>query len=211
MSIGSKQHPPKTASDSNAKNHQENVAASVHSLARSARQAPDLAQRLDRLLDASPADLERISVEIRNHPELVAMMMRLTASLAPETIPCSLEDAVVVLGTHRLRVLVYMWSVLPHAYKMVELAAQEANSEAGAGDESVRAGASAQWTLEAMYLASFLRWLGLDNPGNANASHIAPYLASAITGRELAALHELLMQDFISLIPVLDPALLRPR
>lgn len=211
MPIVSKEHFRSAASESTTKNDKEWVAATVHSLACSAKAAPDLALRLNRLLDASPADLEGIASEIRNHLELVAMIMKLTASLAPETIPCTLEEAVVVLGTHRLRVLVYMWSVLPQAYKTVEQSARETNSSAIGEDESAYARTSAQWTPEALYLASFLRWLGLDTPGAANAPQLAAHLASGISGSDHAALHELLMQDFISLIPVLDPALLKPR
>jgi hypothetical protein len=67
--------------------------------------------RLTRLLHAAPIDLAAICAEIRTHGELEALIMRLTGSLvlSPDEPLSTVEEAVVVLGTERLRVLIDLW------------------------------------------------------------------------------------------------------
>ena len=71
--------------------------------------------------------------------------------------------------------------------------------------------ASADWTPETIYLVSFLRWLGLDSPGLSISGNQPPCFASGSQGGELSVLTDILMRDFVSLIPILDPAILMPR
>ena len=133
--------------------------------------------------------------------------------LSPEGPAPKIEDALVVLGTHRLRVLIYMWSVLQGL-------AGDAGRIAGGGDAGSRGALESQpvpadaphtWSPEALYLASFLRCLGLDSPGALTPRGVPLCFAPSLQTEDFAELRNLLMRDFVSLIPVLDPAILKPR
>jgi HD-like signal output (HDOD) protein len=151
---------------------------------------------LNRILDAEPVDLARVSEEIRTDPAFESLVLRLAASLvlSPEVASPRLEEAAVVLGTDRLKILGYMWSVLGGLHDKVS-SGEQAVSES-----------PAKWTPEALYIASFLRCLGLDSPDAADSSPL-PVLHSV----EIPDLKKMLMRDFLALIPVLDPSLLIPR
>jgi hypothetical protein len=65
-------------------------------------------QLLTDLLDAVPIDLARISEHIRSHAAIAELMVRLARSLllsADSRI--TIEDAAVMLGTDRLRIVAY--------------------------------------------------------------------------------------------------------
>jgi len=151
--------------------------------------------RLTRILNADPVDLARVSEEIRGQPGLEALVLRLAASLvlSEEGSILKLEEAAVVLGTDRLRVLTHMWSLLSGL-------PGEVRAEYGLP------GSGKDWSPEAFYIASFLRCLAGADPYAAKGSE-TPSLQSA----DLAALKTMLMRDFVSLIPALDPSLLIPR
>lgn len=91
---------------------------SGHSRVTAAGQAPgkpetrEAAQLLTKLLTCAPVDLSGISDEIRRHPDLESLILRPGALLAPSPDePLStIEEAVVVLGTSRLRALIDQWS-----------------------------------------------------------------------------------------------------
>ncbi len=163
--------------------------------AQAARDDPASVDCLTHLLDADPVDLGRVSEEIRGEPGLEALVLRLAASLvlSEEGAIPKLEEAAVVLGTDRLRVLVHMWSLLNGL-------PGEVRAEYGL------AGTGKTWSPEAFYIASFLRCLAIADP-HATKSNEIP----SMHGGDLAALKSLLMRDFVSLIPALDPSLLIPR
>lgn len=155
---------------------------------------PEPVLRINRLLDAEAVDLSRIGQEIRSQPELDSLVMRMATSLAlsPADSVQTLEEAVVVMGTDRLRVVLYMWSLLRQ--KTGEVSSARAVRE---------------WNPEALYLASFLRYLGLDSPGAANLhSEMFSFALDPQRG-EFADLRDMLMRDFLALVPVLDPLLLK--
>ena len=80
----------------------------------------EAAHRLTKLLASPPVDLSGVSNEIRRHPDLESLILRpgisLVPSLAPSLVPSideplsTIEEAVVVLGTSRLRTLIDAWS-----------------------------------------------------------------------------------------------------
>ena len=72
----------------------------------------EAAHHLTKLLTSAPIDLSGISNEIRRHPDLESLILRPGVSLAPSPDePLStVEEAVVVLGTSRLRALIDAWS-----------------------------------------------------------------------------------------------------
>ncbi|HKV06365.1 MAG TPA: HDOD domain-containing protein [Candidatus Acidoferrales bacterium] len=179
------------------------IDATERSPAGDPRSAAKLVEHLNAMLTASPVDLARISGEIRALPDLETLIMRLTPSLvlSPDSSITTLEEAAVVLGTARLRVLVYAWSLV---------------TEARGTKDSREAGESAsreptEWTAETLYLTSLLRWLGMDSPGSGALPRLAPCRSAGVASEEVAELTEILMRDFMSLIPILDPAILRPR
>lgn len=146
------------------------------------------------LLDAEPVDLSRIVPSVRPHSDLESLVLRMAISLdlSPVDSCRTLEDALVALGADRLRILVYTWSLLK--YKSAET-----------DPPSVPAG----WSPEALYLASFLRYLGLDSP-EAAILHSEMFSFAVDPHRaEFADLRDTLMRDFFALLPVLDPSILR--
>jgi len=159
-----------------------------------AHDVPVPVMRLNDLLDAGLIDIESIGREIRAEPELEFLTTRMVASLAlsPVNSVVRIEDAVVLLGKDRLRVVLYMWSVLRQK-----------------GAQILRTCADEGWSVEALYLASFLRYLGLDSPDAAVLHSEMFGFALDPQRRESASLRDILMRDFLALVPILDPSLLR--
>ncbi len=151
-------------------------------------------QRIMRLLESESIDLTRISEEIRAHPDLESLVLRMAVSLSLSPVDSyrNLDEAVVVLGADRLRVLLYTWSLLERKTLQVRPSA-----------------APGSWSPEALYLASFLRYLGLDSPDAAILHSEMFCFALESQREEFADLRDTLMRDFLSLIPVLDPSILR--
>jgi HDOD domain len=181
-------------------------------LKRDARDVSDTALRLTRLLRSAPVDLARIGREIRAHPDLEALIMRLAASLGLSigSTGLTIEEAAVVLGTDRLRVLVYMWSLLPDERGAAE---SRRTDESQLGDTvaalSILTSAFPAGNPETLYLAGFLRWLGLDLPDPATPRDEPPCFAAGLQSADLPGLTDILVRDLVALIPVLDPAFLK--
>jgi HD-like signal output (HDOD) protein len=72
----------------------------------------EAARRLTKLLASAPIDLSGISDEIRRHPDLESLILRPAISLvpSPDEPLGTIEEAVVALGTTRLRTLIGVWS-----------------------------------------------------------------------------------------------------
>ena len=153
--------------------------------------APPTAHRTQRvdslnaLLESAPIDLAAISEEIRRRPELEAQVVRLGRSLglsSDETVNC-VEDAVVVLGAQRLRVVIDLWAMRPNG------AARLSPITPGADAPAVgNPGAP-----EVEYLERLLRRLS-DEAATPGAA-----------GDRLSILTDCFMQDFFSLLPVIQP------
>jgi len=151
-------------------------------------------QRITRLLESEPIDFARVSKEIRSHSDLESLISRMVVSLAlqPVDLSLTLDEAIVVLGVDRLRILLYTWSLLQRRTLHIHPPA-----------------APSCWSPEALYLASFLRYLGLDSPDAAILHREMFSFALEPERAEFADLRDTLMRDFLSLIPVLDPSILR--
>lgn len=164
--------------------------------------------RFEKLLCSEPVDLARISREIRAHPEMEALAARLLVSLAlcPGDSPLSVEEAALSLGTDRLRVLVYMWSLLrrnpPDAsFWAKRLPCAKPLPATKEGDVPQMKEDSP----ESLYLLSFVRWLGLDVRAPATMPHRDPRLNQGLYGERVLGLAETLARDFLSLMPFLEP------
>jgi hypothetical protein len=122
------------------------------------------------------------------------MRMATSLALSPTESLRTPEEAVVLLGTDRLRVVLYMWSLRKHD---------------SAKNSSLSA--TADWSPEALYLASFLRYLGLDSPDAAILHSEMFSFALDPQRAEFADVRDMLMRDFLALLPMLDPSLLTSR
>jgi hypothetical protein len=117
-----------------------------------------------------------------------------------------MEEAAVALGTDRLRVLVYMWSLLSdgrHAEGSLETG--EFQSIDPAGGSPTLSEAFQAWNTEALYLAC------LESLASVKSREKPPCSAAGLQSEDMPRLTALLIRDFVALIPVLDPAISRLR
>lgn len=170
----------------------------IHSLTNAAvtndPQKSDALDCLRDLLISAPIDLSGISDEIRRHPDLESLILRLGVSLAlsPDEPLNTVEEAVVVLGTTRLRVLIDLWSSAPRS-----ISADASNSQLAS-----HVSLSPTKTPEVGYLSNFLRCLESDSSGD--GERLAAW-ASKIPTDEMHTLTDLFMRDFFSLLPLIQP------
>jgi len=145
------------------------------------------------MLGADPVELRCVCDEIRAHPELEALVIRLsgTLSLSVNPSPATIEEAAVQLGVDRLRVVFRAWSSLCNAM---------GNQERMQNPD--------RWTPEAIYLTAFFHELGLDVQAAKSKNPSAGDLSNLETEYR-AGLTDVLIRDFLSLIPHLDPSLLK--
>ena len=159
----------------------------------------EAAIRLMGLLFAAPFDLAAICDEIRSHSRLEELVTRLGSLLgtSPEAPISSVEEAVIVLGTDRLRVLIDLWS-----------AGEVPSAEIDRAQERHAAGAAlapSSGTPEMQYLANFIRCLGLDSLDSPLPLAHPASGPSHISSNQMVALTDLFMRDFFSLLPVVQP------
>jgi len=171
--------------------------------------APDPAALLTVLLNAAPVDLCRVSEEMRAHPDLQALVMRLACylSFSPDNVGTSIEEAVIVVGTDRLRVLVYLWSLLRQRPVADNPCDPIASKSASAKPSRKNPRAHAASHTEMSCLANFLESLGL-------ASGAAPQRQSfgvppRFQEAEFFELTDMLVRDIVSFIPQIEPAFRR--
>jgi HDOD domain len=190
---------------------------------RTAASVPEIsgpAARLAELLAEDPVDLARVSDEIRAQPALAAMVQRVAASLqlSPEGSARSVEEAAVVLGTDRLRILLHAWPVFEKARQGKPAEGTAPNNaatqagQAGAALVAGDAGASQDaWTPESLYLASFVRFLKTGDAAEAIPPEELGMSAGGAARSEVAEMTEMLVRDFIALIPSIDPRVMGAR
>ncbi|HVB88412.1 MAG TPA: HDOD domain-containing protein [Candidatus Dormibacteraeota bacterium] len=171
-----------------------------------AANAPGFAHRLMQLLAEDPVDLARVSDEIRAQPALAAVVKRMAASLqlSPEDSVTSVEEAAIVLGTDRLRVLLY---ALPQ-FENIRQGMESSGVEFEADVKPAFAFASpdapkvvAAWTPELFYLASFVRFLGLADLDSVTPGEGGDRGSPDFERSEAAAMTEILIRDFLALVP----------
>lgn len=182
-------------------------AAILDALAPTARET---ALQFDDLLGSAPADLARISDEIRSHPGLERLITRFFASLviSPGDTFRSIEEATIVLGTDRLRILVSIW-LLFQKTGAEEVAVVESKITAPRARTNATPDApESTWTPEMRYLASLMRLLGLNLASSAATSPDGSLLDSQFQKEQVQGLIELFGADFISLISSPNSAVL---
>ena len=149
--------------------------------------APNRSERIVRLaalLEEDPVDLAQVSDEIRSQPELADVVTRFAASLQlpAEKMVSTVEEAAIILGTERLRVLLQGWPAFHEAFdhQIVMVAAQTD------GNRQVHARSP-----ESLYLASVTRLLSLGTHSPAD------------TPPGTAQMSETLLRDLLALLPAI--------
>jgi hypothetical protein len=135
------------------------------------------------LLEEDPVDLARISDEIRSQPELADAVRRVAGFLqlaADETVT-SVEEAAIVLGTERLRILLRGWSAFQNPFRH--------DTGTSAAEKDPDRQLEAARSPESLYLASLTRVLGFGNSVATAAS------------LETTEMSEMLLRDFLALLP----------
>lgn len=158
------------------------------------------------LLGAVPVDLARISEHIRSHSEIADLVIRLARSLVLSADSrMTIEDAAVMLGTDRLHVLASMWSIM-EKYDEGGCAEKPPASTDGSGDTpQTFCIHGTSWTAQTLYLATFLRTLGLNSPDSELPWDRKESAVPAWQTEDFADLRNLLMRDFLALLPTLNP------
>lgn len=171
--------------------------------------------RLANLLTEDPVDLARVSDEIRAEPALADVIRGIAAvlHLSPDSSVSSVEEATILLGVDRLRVISEAFPAFVRLHKdtLVRTVAGEIHFEAAEGESrSPKAGHRAPEraeTPESLYLASFVRLLRLDDAGleggSCGESHWGSLGASPSS---IAEMTEILVRDVLSFVPRLNQA-----
>lgn len=167
------------------------------------------AATLSSLLALDTIELCLISDEIRLHSGLEAMVMRLSHSLllSPDLPPTTVEGAAILLGVDRLRVLIHAWTLIEQERAG---AAEDSDSTSGlCVDDFGRQNSLSYATPETLYLTTFLHLMGLDASTPQPYPHVSHVLLPSGDLEHVPALTDILMRDFISLIPFLDATILK--
>ncbi len=186
----------------NAGRHLHKINARLHSDASTAandRETCETVAKLTAMLVCAPIDLASISDEIRRHAELEALVLRLGVSLvlSPEQPVNTVEEAVVVLGTSRLRILLDVWAT----------AAPLSADTGRRSPVSQSSGSASVATPEMRYLKNFLRSMGFETQENTSTqTHFADWV-NRNSPEQMFALTDLFMRDFFSLLPVIQPGI----
>lgn len=151
--------------------------------------ARHLARRLAGLLSATPVDLRCLGEQNRSAPGLEALVMKLSISWARAAgnRAATVEEAAIVLGTDRLRVLVDLWSRHMATAEPVQVAAGDHTDSRRPPGYQPRRGAAASLLPE------------------------VPQVACGRDAGQRWEWSEILLRDLMSLIPLVDPALCKPR
>jgi hypothetical protein len=179
---------------------------------------------LRRLLDADAVDLRSVGDAIRIHPELESLILKLCdlLVLTSEDPASSVEEAAIVLGKERLRIVVQAWSANRWTDKdriepqTENLQATPSSQSSGAVPAGVIVGRPARF-LSSEFSAEILE---LDNLFQSARRDVVSFLDTGgeSCGRRLdrelrqaAHLTDLLVRDLLSLISLTSPAIPSPR
>jgi len=171
------------------------------------------AARLADLLAEDPVDLARVSDEIRAQPALADVIQRVAVMLqvAPGASVGSVEEAAVLLGIDRLRVLLEAFPAIVKLHTGILAsgsAGGEAPSVANGQPISGRVDTddpAAGEIPESVYLASFARLLGFHGE-DAGALPDEARLHPGASPSELAEMTEILVRDVLALVPRVSQA-----
>jgi len=171
---------------------------------------------LIRLLAADAVDLREVGDAIRVHPELESLVLQLCdfLVLSPGVPVSSVEEAAIVLGKDRLRIVVHAWSLnrctgdacsAPQS-GIAELAAEHQENGAAPApmtDNVLTPFLSAEFSEEILKLANLFHWVwrdALSVASGAGENHAAGVDNEL---KQAALLTNLLVRDLLSLVSTL--------
>lgn len=166
----------------------------------------------DSLFGAEPVDLSAVCEEIRRTPGLQDTALRLfrSLSLSAEEPANSLEEAAIALGTGRLKALFKGWAMLQAKEFPSPMLTLPATEDSDRGSRSKPEAPVIPWTPESLYLAGFLRILGLDMPKELAGKPQSENLSARIPLIPCSGLTDIFIRDFISLLPSLGDSFVAP-
>jgi hypothetical protein len=174
--------------------------------------APDLIK----LLAADAVDLREVGDAIRAHPELESLVLRLCdlLALSPGVPVSSVEEASIVLGKDRLRIVVHVWSL--NRWKGDDRSASQPGipeevtepQENGAAPSVMTEGLltpllSAELSAEILGLASLFHWVRRDALSFATSAGEKRAAEAESEPKHAALLTNLLVRDLLSLVSAL--------
>ena len=182
---------------------------------------------LTRLLDADAVDLRDVGDAIRVHPELEATVLKLCEFLAllPGIPVATVEEAAIVLGKDRLRVVVHAWSVSQWsgdarcrsqagiAADIPDYAVRSQTNEAAPAAiaaERRKHFLSSEFSAEILHLAQLFHWTRGDAVSFANNAGEDYTHRLDLELKHAAHLTNLLVRDLLSLVSLVEPADLSP-
>jgi hypothetical protein len=184
------------------------------------------ASDLTRLLDADAVDLRDVGDAIRIHPELESLVLKLCEFLAlsPGVPVSSAEEAAIVLGKDRLRIVVHAWSVnqwvgeaargsqpeIPEGTTHHEESSPVPTARAAMAEGRHTTFLSTEFSAEILGLANLFHWARRDAVSfvNSRGENYAHRLDLEL--RQAAHLTNLLMRDLLCLVSLVNPADLSP-
>lgn len=180
---------------------------------------PAAVSKLNTLLEADPVNLAEVGDAIRAHPALESLILELCESLALTLgfSVCSAEEAAIVLGKDRLRILARSWSTMQlreparcgNCAGDVSGVRHEYRSDDAGNVWSARPH-TLEMTPEALRLANFLRSCGADVAslvrGYAETKSAAPNFAPEPS----VGATSLLARDLLLLMPFVENITLTP-
>jgi hypothetical protein len=175
------------------------------------------------LLDADAVDLRDVGDAIRLHPELESLVLKLCAfpALSPGVPVSRVEEAAIVLGKDRLRIVVRAWSANQWTSDRSRESAPEIPEVAQRGPEGSPAPtASAEgrhaaflstgYSEEILDLANFFHWARRDAVSFANSAGDDFSHRLDLELRNTAHLANLLVRDLLPLVSLVNPVDLSP-
>ena len=182
--------------------------------------SPESRARLDALLRADVVELGKVCDEIRSVPSLESVVVKLGASVAllSSPSPAPLQEAIVLLGADRLRVLIDAWPLLPPATDSDPQPEPERGGPSG--DASSRVSLPRRSVVPATPPDRFAEACNPENLYFASLANRSELLFSDALERpdvrsvtrfglhheQIEGLADMFVRDFVALAPLIEPA-----
>jgi hypothetical protein len=181
------------------------------------------ASDLIRLLDADAVDLRDVGDAIRVHPELESLVLKLCdfLALSPGVPVSSVEEAAIVLGKDRLRIVLRAWFANqwtgersrepgPEIPEVSQRSPESGHALKGTTEGRHATFLSAEFSAEILDLANFFHWTRRDAVSIVNRVGDDFSHRLDLELRKAAHLTNLLVRDLLPLVSLVNPVDLSP-
>jgi hypothetical protein len=175
------------------------------------------------LLDADAVDLRDVGDAIRLHPELESLVLKLCAfpALSPGVPVSRVEEAAIVLGKDRLRIVVRAWSANqwmgdrsrepgPEIPEVSQRGPEGSPALTGSAEGRHAAFLSTEFPAEILDLANFFHWTRRDAVSFVNSAGDDFSHRLDLELRKTAHLANLLVRDLLPVVSLVNPVDLSP-